>query len=208
MNASSKSGLRTAKPAVGTEILNLPNQLTFARLVLAVVLFILMANNRPLAGLIVFALAASTDWLDGFLARRYGQVTILGRILDPFVDKVVICGTFIFLAAHPRSGVAAWMAVVIVGRELLVTALRSFLEQQGQDFSATTSGKVKMILQCIAASTSLFYLYMLDPKLPGSAPVWLWWLNVAAVWAAVLITAASGVSYVRSAVWLIRDPPA
>lgn len=208
MNATSKTGLRAAKPAVGTAILNVPNQLTVARLVLAIVLFALMANHRPLAGLIVFALAAATDWLDGFWARRYGQVTVLGRILDPFVDKVVVCGTFIFLAADPRSGVAAWMAVVIVGRELLVTALRSFLEQQGTDFSAAASGKVKMILQCIAASTSLYYLYMLDPKLPGSAPAWLWGLNTVAIWSAVAMTVLSGVSYVRSAVWLIRNPSA
>ena len=92
----------------------------------------------------MFVVAAGTDWLDGYWARKYGQVTNLGRILDPFVDKIIICGTFIFLAAVPDSGVQAWMAVVIVGRELLVTALRSYLEGEGADFSASMSGKLKM----------------------------------------------------------------
>ncbi len=101
-------------------------------------------------------MAAGTDWLDGYWARKYGQVTTLGRILDPFVDKIIICGTFIFLAAVPDSGVAAWMAVVIVGRELLVTALRSYLEGEGADFSAIMSGKLKMVLQCVAVLVSLY----------------------------------------------------
>ena len=101
----------------------------------------------------LFAIAAGTDWVDGYWARRYGQVTQLGRILDPFADKIIICGTFIFLAAVPPSGdaddsaseVTAWMAVVVVAREMLVTALRSFFEEHGADFSAKWSGKWKMV---------------------------------------------------------------
>ena len=113
----------------------------------------------------LFIIAAGTDWLDGYYARKYGQVTTLGRILDPFADKVIVCGTFIFLAADPDDGTTfpcglrAWMVVVIVGRELLVTALRSFIEDRGSDFSAKMSGKLKMVFQCIAAGTCLFYLY-------------------------------------------------
>ena len=92
-------------------------------------LFVLIAFEYYLAGdRACSSSPPSTDWLDGYWARKYGQVTTLGRILDPFVDKIIICGTFIFLAAVPGSRrVAAWMAVVVVGRELLVTALRSFL---------------------------------------------------------------------------------
>ena len=120
------------------KIFNVPNQLTSIRLVLAIVLFGLIAYEHYLAGMYVFIVAAGTDWIDGFYARRYNQVTTLGRILDPFVDKIIICGTFIFLAALPAdSKVTPAMAVVVVGRELLVTALRSFLEQQGADFRAS-----------------------------------------------------------------------
>ena len=105
-------------------VLNVPNQLTVSRLLLSIALFVLIGLEYYLASFFVFAVAAGTDWLDGYWARKYGQVTTLGRILDPFVDKIIVCGTFIFLAAVPGSGVAAWMAVLIVGRELLVTALR------------------------------------------------------------------------------------
>ena len=113
----------SAKDQPGVAVFNLPNQLTVSRLILSIVLFVLMAFHCYLASMIVFIIAASTDWLDGYFARKYNLVTVLGRILDPFVDKVIVCGTFIFLVADPASQVAAWMAVVVVGRELLVTAL-------------------------------------------------------------------------------------
>lgn len=188
------------KPASRSTVFNLPNQLTVSRLVLSLVLFALISLHYYLASLIVFILAASTDWLDGYFARKYGLVTMLGRILDPFVDKIIICGTFICLVAEPRSGVAAWMAVVIVGRELLVTALRSFLEQQGADFSASMSGKLKMVLQCVAAGLSLFSLTYGNSGPPDA----LAYLVVGSVWAAVAITVYSGVEYVRRAVGLLR----
>ena len=190
---------RTQNASHGS-VFNLPNQLTVLRLLLAVVMFAFLANRLFLASAFLFVLAASTDWLDGYLARKYGQVTVLGRILDPFVDKVVVCGTFIFLVAFPESGIAAWMAVVVMARELLVTALRSFLEQQGADFSANLTGKLKMVLQCVAATVSLLYLHMARP----TAPEWLGWLLVVSVWSAVLITIASGLVYIRSAIQLVR----
>src|SRR5690606_21826952 len=115
----------------------------------------------PVAAL--FLLAATTDAVDGYVARRYGQITTLGRVLDPFADKIIVCGTFVFLLErHPLSGVTAWMVVIVIGREMFVTGLRSFLEQQGKDFSATWSGKIKMILQCAALTASLMSL---DPHI-------------------------------------------
>ena len=112
-------------------IFNVPNQLTALRLLLAVVLFVLIALQYFLASLIVFIIAAGTDWLDGFWARKYGQVTNLGRILDPFVDKIIVCGTFIFLVAVPESGVQAWMAVVIVGRASAVLGVQDAFRSRG-----------------------------------------------------------------------------
>ena len=149
------------KQAREQPLFNVPNQLTVLRLVLSIVLFVLIAFEiLPGRRCVVFIVAAGTDWLDGYLGPPYGQVTTLGRILDPFVDKIIICGTFIFLVAVPTSGVAAWMAVVVVGRELLVTALRSYLEGEGADFSASMSGKLKMVVQCLAAVMSLYALYL------------------------------------------------
>ena len=199
------------KPAA--KVFNVPNQLTAARLFLSVVLFVVMGiaqgldsateaalqSNLFLASLILFVVAAGTDWIDGYWARKYGQITVLGRISDPFADKVIICGTFIFLVASPASRVAAWMAVVIVGRELLVTALRGFFEQQGTDFSASMSGKLKMVVQCAAAVACLFLLtYAQD------APHWLETTVLVLVWATVAITVYSGVVYVVAAVKLLN----
>ena len=112
-------------------IFNLPNQLTSLRILLAVIMFALIDRSVYWASFVLFVIAAGTDWLDGYFARKYGLVTTLGRILDPFADKVIVCGTFIYLVSIPATiavpwGLRAWMVVVMVGRELLVTALRSF----------------------------------------------------------------------------------
>jgi len=191
----------TKELATTPAVFGLPNQLTTLRLALAVVLFALMSFKFYVPALVVFMLAAATDWLDGYLARKYGMITTLGRILDPFADKIVVCGTFILLAAIPEMQklLPAWMVVVIVGRELLVTALRSFLEQQGQDFSAVMSGKLKMGLQCAAAIAALVYL----SYAPGEAPQWVEYTVNGSVWAAVLLTVYSGVAYVRTAISLL-----
>jgi len=198
-------------------IVNFPNQVTTIRLGLSIALFILLHFHWYWAGFWLFLIAACTDWLDGFWARRYGQITILGRLLDPFVDKVIICGTYIFLAADPNSGLAAWMAVLVLGRELLVTALRSFLEQQGADFSAAISGKLKFILQCAAAATSLYWLSYQPghpplaasqgetTAMPTVGSAWVQWIVVISVWSMIAITIYSGYAYVRAALKLIRQ---
>jgi CDP-diacylglycerol--glycerol-3-phosphate 3-phosphatidyltransferase len=206
-------------PTVAT-IWNVPNQLTVARLVLSIVCFVFLSFDSYLIGLILFAIAAGTDWIDGFWARRYGQITQLGRILDPFADKIVICGTFIFLAAVPpainaqtyysASEVAAWMAVVVVARELLVTALRSFFEEHGTDFSAQWAGKWKMVFQCAAAAFSLWQLwyYGFDgtgtPKWHNVPPDGITWSLRIVIWMAIAMTVYSGWGYVQTAMRLLK----
>jgi CDP-diacylglycerol--glycerol-3-phosphate 3-phosphatidyltransferase len=204
-----------SEPTLST-IWNVPNQLTMARMVLSVLCFVFLAFDFYLIGLILFVIAAGTDWVDGYWARRYGQITQLGRIMDPFADKIIICGTFIFLAAVPpsitgesTSEIAAWMAVVVVARELLVTALRSFFEEHGTDFSAQWSGKWKMVLQCAAAALSLWRLwyYQFDAEAlrwdiePSG---WSTWLLRLVVWAAVALTIYSGWGYVQTALRLLK----
>ncbi|MGO8752458.1 MAG: CDP-diacylglycerol--glycerol-3-phosphate 3-phosphatidyltransferase [Thermoguttaceae bacterium] len=187
---------------------NLPNQLTTARLILAVIMFGLIAWEHYTASTVLFIIAAGTDWLDGYFARKYNQVTNLGRILDPFADKVIVCGTFIFLIAIPQTlatpwGLRPWMVVAIVGRELLVTALRSFIEDRGSDFSAQWSGKVKMVLQCLSAVVCLVFLELAKASV-SDAPEWLWLLLVASVWSTVIVTVYSGLVYVLAAIRLMR----
>jgi CDP-diacylglycerol---glycerol-3-phosphate 3-phosphatidyltransferase len=188
--------------------LNLPNQLTFLRLLLAVAMFAFIHWEFYLTSMILFIVAASTDWLDGYFARKYGQVTTLGRILDPFADKVIVCGTFIFLVAIPElTGspwmLRPWMVVVIVGRELFVTALRSFLEERGSDFSAQMAGKLKMVFQCIAAAAGLFYLYY--AKNAATPPDWSYVVLIASLWLAVTLTVYSGIGYIFTALRLLRE---
>jgi CDP-diacylglycerol--glycerol-3-phosphate 3-phosphatidyltransferase len=190
------AGVHTSQRA----IFNVPNQLTTLRLLLSIALFVLIEFDYFLSAMVVFIIAAGTDWLDGYWARKYGQITTLGRILDPFVDKVIICGTFIFLVAEPRSEFVAWMAVVVVGREILVTALRSYLEGEGIDFSAAMSGKLKMVFQCLAAAWSLYRLSYGETE-PAA---WVTWGLKSLVWSAMVLTVYSGVTYVIAAVRLLR----
>lgn len=182
------------------DIFNVPNQLTAARFVLAIIVFVLIPLQSYLAALIVFVIAASTDWIDGYYARKYGQVTKIGRMFDPFVDKIIICGTFIFLAAEQGSGIEAWMAVVVVGREMLVTALRSSIEQSGGDFSASFAGKLKMLFQCAAVVASMLMLWQ-----GSDGPSWLPMTVFVLAWVAILSTIQSGLDYIFAAAKYFRQ---
>jgi CDP-diacylglycerol--glycerol-3-phosphate 3-phosphatidyltransferase len=199
---------------IDRRVLNLPNLITVSRLLLAVVLFVLIDVDgwwRTAAGL--FVIAAFTDFLDGYLARKYGQVTVLGRILDPFVDKIIICGAFIFLQGKTDdglfSGVTGWMTFIIVAREMFITSLRAVLEQYGKDFSAQWSGKLKMIVQCLAVPVCL--LSLSRPFLEGIAPLLsgeeFARLRDGLLWVTVGITLYSGVEYVLRAVRLWNAAP-
>jgi CDP-diacylglycerol--glycerol-3-phosphate 3-phosphatidyltransferase len=183
--------------------LNLPNVITLSRLVLAVFLFWLIdIGNHWLAATVVFVVAAATDAMDGYIARRYGLVTKIGRILDPFVDKVIIGGAFMFLAVQRNSGVNAWMVIAVIGREMFVTSLRSVLESEGKDFSAATSGKIKMVVQCLAVAGSLLFL-----EYARESPAERTWAFTrdALLWSAVAVTIYSGYEYIIRAMRLFRS---
>ena len=191
--------------AANSEVWNVPNKLSAARLGLAIVVFALIPLQQYWSALVVFVLAAGTDWLDGWYARKYDQVTQLGRILDPFCDKILICGVFILLAVEMDDlfpgfeKIAGWMAVVVTGRELLVTVLRSLIEGSGGDFSAKLPGKLKMWFQCIAAGAGLVALALKGSDASAPIPTWLSVTLVVSIWSAVLSTIYSGVLYVRAA---------
>lgn len=182
---------------------NLPNTVTVVRLGCCLIVFLFLSQQMYVPALWLFVFAAGTDWLDGFLARRLNQVTQVGRILDPFADKMLVCGTFIFLIVVPVSGVQPWMAALVLARELLVTVLRSFLEQRSADFSATWSGKLKMVLQLVPLILGLWLAtqYATADQMPE------FWANTQtlALWAAMLITLISGVDYVVRAARLTRE---
>jgi CDP-diacylglycerol---glycerol-3-phosphate 3-phosphatidyltransferase len=191
--------------AASDVVVNVPNVISAIRFVLAIVVFALLPwqeYRTTTAALIVFVIAAGTDWIDGYYARRFNQVTKVGRMLDPFVDKIIICGTYIMLAAEQLAagqwyGITGWMAVVVVGREMLVTALRSSIEQAGGDFSAKWSGKWKMVFQCVAVGAAMVCLMYHQSS--GVVPDWVKWTMFGSAWVAVLITIYSGVEYIVAA---------
>lgn len=232
---STRSSPRAA-PRVSALLALLPNALTVSRLVLAAAFFLsLELARRPLhderwlsAAAALFVLGALTDALDGWLARRWNVESAFGRIMDPVADKVLIIGAFIYLAGptflttvHTPAGVKpvqatavdAWMVVVILLRELIVTSIRAMLESRGVEFSASITGKAKMLAQSIAVPTVLG-LVALGSKLTGGSPYDLPrppmpdWINIAlrlVVWTTVGLTLASVVPYVVRARRLIRD---
>lgn len=230
----------------------IPNALTVGRLFLAGGFFALLElglravedpwnepdDRRSLVLLIalgVFVIAALTDALDGYLARKWNAISKFGRVMDPFADKILVLGAFVYLAAPaftltgetPHlagqalsqdgfrstpslqvSGVAPWMVVLILARELLVTSVRGFFESQGVDFSADLAGKLKMILQSAVVPLILLLLALADPT-PGSPARW---VIDTAVWLTVLVTLVSCAPYVLKGITsgrgLIHEPEA
>jgi len=188
--------------------MSLPNQVTLARLVLAVAFFVLLSQfdahkEQELRWLLVasfwvFLVAALTDVIDGLLARWLDQVTSLGRVLDPVVDKVMVCAAFVFFVSdgfardgQNISGVRPWMVIVILVRELLVSGLRAQAECAGRDFGATLAGKVKMFIQ---SATVCVILGQLGWNLTALEP-----LRTGCIWLTVVVTALSIVTYLRRA---------
>lgn len=166
---------------------NLPNGLTLSRIFLVpllVVVLLTRAERWEFFGGVIFGVAALTDWLDGFLARRRRQVTTLGMLLDPVADKLLVSAAFISLVQMQLA--PAWMVVIIVGREFAVTGLRSIAIAQGLAIPASRLGKLKMATQVVA-----ILLLILGKTFLGPYHV----LGKTALWVAVVLTLASGVDY-------------
>lgn len=224
----------------------IPNALTIARVILAILCFVCIGVAEPrvpevagdaatdpaatiypsfqgspwiIGALALFVLAAVTDALDGHLARKWQVVSRFGRVMDPFADKLLILGTFIMLAdpvfwsgmtvpiGTPLgpinlAGIQPWMAVAILARELLVTSLRGVYESDGVDFSATFSGKVKMVLQCIAAPIAMLVLVTQPTPVPRGIAGGL----AGVIWLTVIATLLSGLPYGIRALRTPRGP--
>jgi CDP-diacylglycerol--glycerol-3-phosphate 3-phosphatidyltransferase len=159
-----------------------------------VVVFALIGLEQWLAALAVFGVAALTDALDGYLARKLNQVTPLGRQLDPLVDKVIVAGAYIYLLTVPGTGLYPWMVTTVVIRELLIQGLRSHLEGRGQAFGAKTAGKIKTTLQCLSITAILLAL---SARPPTGSPLLI--ARDLLTWAAVVMTLYSGLGYMVAA---------
>jgi CDP-diacylglycerol--glycerol-3-phosphate 3-phosphatidyltransferase len=181
----------------------LPNALTLARLALAPVAWLLIEGGRPLTALVVIVVGAATDWFDGFLARRWHVTSVLGRQLDPLVDKLIVGGSFIAMLAYPstETGLRPWMVAVMISRELLVQSLRGMIEGKGVAFGARWAGKFKTAFQFASLVAILFVLGQPAPPPAGTTQA-----RDALTWIAVGLTIYSGAAYVAVAWPHLRGP--
>ena len=173
--------------------MNLPNTLTLLRIFFVPLLVVVLLTREPNLvvwgvavhfetwGALILVLAALTDWADGFFARRRGEVTTLGILLDPIADKLLISAAFISLVEMRL--VPAWMVVLIVGREFTVVGLRTIASAEGFTIQASVLGKTKMVLQVVAACAVI--LGAGHPRLKPLAYVLMWLVVVSAVISAV-----------------------
>lgn len=162
--------------------MNLPNLLTILRIFFVPLLVAVLLQGRlrieidgllitnDLLALLIFLVAAGTDLLDGYLARRWGQVTTVGMLLDPIADKLLVSAALIAMVEIQL--VPAWMVILIVGREFAISGLRSIAAAEGYTIKASDMGKTKMLTQVIAIS--LLLLSIRWPALNGFAMLWLW----------------------------------
>jgi CDP-diacylglycerol--glycerol-3-phosphate 3-phosphatidyltransferase len=199
---------------------NLPNAITLARLVLVVV-FAAAASAKDETGygiaLAVFTLAAASDFLDGYLARRLNLVTSLGKLLDPLVDKILVCTAFVYLTSTRQPDglpfAPVWVTVVIIGREFLVTGLRQIAVEKGRVIAADGLGKWKTIFQLAFCISSLIWLYLSHGKNTTAFTSFLQSLAAPGhylyhlfLWAALGLTAVSGFNYLWAGRHLLREP--
>ncbi len=200
----------------------LPNLLTISRFILSIILFLLIfasykygsGHEQPhhggvTAALFTFIVAGFTDLLDGYIARRYGLETSFGRFADPLVDKILICGTFIFLvnylpgnpymSADVRyANLTGWMVVLVVTREFIVSALRGYAESRKIKFGAIQWGKRKMFIQSLTIAAILahhaFFYHTREFRIGVTVLIWL----------SIVITLLSGLRYLFRARKLLK----
>jgi CDP-diacylglycerol--glycerol-3-phosphate 3-phosphatidyltransferase len=193
---------------VSSSQLNLANAITIARILLIPVFLVLLLSGIPqpygdIAAAAVFILAAATDKLDGYVARRNKQITTLGQFLDPLADKLLIAAALIALVSQGR--IVAWVAMLIIGREIAVSVLRIVGVSQGVSIPADKYGKLKTVLQIV------YVVYVLVPTddiaelihVSTDVATIIQWILAGVV---VIVTLASGVRYFLNARGVIRMP--
>jgi CDP-diacylglycerol--glycerol-3-phosphate 3-phosphatidyltransferase len=183
--------------------MNLPNWITVSRMLMALpFLLLLEGHGLERIATVIFTIAALTDWLDGYLARRLKLVTDLGKLLDPLVDKVLVTGALVALVS--RGVVPAWSVTIVLFREFAVTGMRAAEAQRGVTIAAGWLGKTKAFLQMVAL---VMLLWMLDPLGGGVRPGWLTTGGMWVYWASVVMAVLSGVQYMWRARSLFAELP-
>lgn len=179
--------------------MNLPNSLTISRIFFVPLLVVVLLTNfdgrnilgvpTELVGAAIFAIASITDWVDGYLARRRKQITMLGQVIDPLADKLLTCAALISLVHMDL--VLTWMAALIIGREITVTTLRSVAYARGVAMPASRMGKAKMIAEVVAI-LALILAHGADGLREP-----LYWIGQVALWVVVVTALMSAFDYFK-----------
>lgn len=181
------------------DALNLPNLLTFGRIIAIPVVLLLLDRGTPedcVLAALVYSGAALTDLLDGYLARKLNVVSVLGKFLDPLADKLLVMASLIYMV--PMGRISEWAVAVLLAREISVTALRSIASSEGVVIAAGDDGKSKTALQMIGIlALILGYPYHLSLPVYDFGVVDLVYVGRALIYASLVFSISSAVSYVR-----------
>jgi CDP-diacylglycerol--glycerol-3-phosphate 3-phosphatidyltransferase len=182
--------------------MNLPNSITMSRIVMIPLLLWILSTHFPLQGngeqeilaSILFIMASITDGLDGYLARSRSQITTMGMLLDPIADKIMVTGALIALVAYNPQVVKVWIAVVIIGREFLISGLRSIASSEGFTIQASDLGKLKTVAQIVSVVAAILAHHW-DHWQVGVLIIPVKWYAVAAIYFTVLVSTISAIDY-------------
>ena len=196
--------VRAGAPVMETkQVFNLPNNLTYGRLVAVPVVAALLlwgGNAARWVALLIFIIAAITDFFDGYLARKWGQQSALGRMLDPIADKVLVAVILLVLAADRTiSGVHIWAAIIILSREVLVSGLREFLAELRVSVPVTRVAKWKTTVQLLAVG------FLIAGPAGDKIMPYVSDFGIAGLWVAAALTLYTGYDYFKAGIGHVMD---
>lgn len=183
--------------------MNLPNSITMSRIVMIPLLLWILSPHFPWQGpngeqeilaSVLFVLASITDGLDGYLARKRAQITTMGMLLDPLADKIMVTGAIVALVAYNPQVMKVWIAVVIIGREFLISGLRSIASSEGFTIQASELGKLKTVIQIVCVVSTIL-AHGWDEWDFGLLVIPVKWIAIAAVYFTVLVSTISAIDY-------------
>jgi CDP-diacylglycerol--glycerol-3-phosphate 3-phosphatidyltransferase len=182
--------------------MNLPNSITMSRIVMIPLLLWILTPHFPwhtygaqeITASVLFVLASITDGLDGYLARKRKQITTMGMLLDPLADKIMVAAAFVALVAYNPDVVRVWIVVVIIGREFLISGLRSIASSEGFTIEASDLGKLKTVTQIVSVVSALLAHRWYQWQF-GILIVPVKWIAVAALYFTLLVSTISAIDY-------------
>ncbi|HWT66763.1 MAG TPA: CDP-diacylglycerol--glycerol-3-phosphate 3-phosphatidyltransferase [Terracidiphilus sp.] len=183
--------------------MNLPNSITMSRIVMIPLLLWILSPHFPyqaswgeqeVLASVLFILASITDGLDGYLARKRGQITTMGMLLDPLADKIMVTAALVALVAYNPEVIKVWIAVVIIGREFLISGLRSIASSEGYTIQASDLGKLKTVIQIVSVVSAILAHRWYDWQF-GYLVIPVKWIAIAAIYFTVLVSTISAIDY-------------